>query len=63
MIGGRAPPALAQRIADTITWAEDLLPIRRNAPKPAPKVVIAEVSSESTVIAAATLPLRAGFFL
>lgn len=63
VIGGRAPPALAKRIADAITWPEDKLPVRREAPLPAPKVVVAEVSSESTAIGAATLPLRTGYFL
>lgn len=63
VIGGRAPPALAQRIANAITWPEDSRPVRRDAPLPAPRVVIAEVSSESTAIGAAALPLRAGYFL
>lgn len=63
VIGGRAPPALARRIARTIRWREATEPVRRDAPLPTPKVVIAEVSSESTAIGAATLQLRAGYFL
>ncbi|WP_428153540.1 ROK family protein [Brevundimonas sp.] len=63
VIGGRAPAALARRIADAITWIEDARPVRRDAPLPAPKVVIAEVSSDSAAIGAATLPLRSGYFL
>ncbi|WP_165832338.1 ROK family transcriptional regulator [Caulobacter radicis] len=63
VIGGRAPPALAQRIAATIRWPEATLPVRRDAPLPAPRVVVAEAPSESTAIGAATLPLRAGYFL
>lgn len=63
VIGGRAPAALARRIAAAIVWSEDCRPVRRDKPLPAPRVVIAEVSSESTAIGAATLPLRAGYFL
>ena len=63
VIGGRAPPALARRIAATIQWPEASRPVRRNAPLPAPQVLIAEAPVESTAVGAATLPLRAGYFL
>ena len=63
VIGGRAPPALARRIAASIRWPETRLPVRRDAPLPAPQVLIAEAPAESTAIGAATLPLRAGYFL
>ena len=63
VIGGRAPPALARRIAATIRWPETSFPVRRNAPLPAPQILVAEAPVDSTAIGAATLPLRAGYFL
>lgn len=63
VIGGRAPPALAQRIIDAIEWCEDDSSARRGRSPPAPRIVVAEMSDRSAAVGAAALPLKQGYFL
>lgn len=63
VLGGRLPPSLAQRIAQSIRWAEDIIPHRRNAGPPTARAVAAEITSRSAAVGAAAIPLRAGYFV
>lgn len=59
VLGGRIPPALAQRIVGRISFTN---PERRGFHRPAPHIVVSAVGDDATAIGAATLPLRAAFF-
>lgn len=62
VIGGRAPAALARRVANCLVWHESVEPPRRGVGMPAPEVHVARLSGISAAIGAATLPLKAIFF-
>ena len=59
VLGGRVPPALAQRIAERIAVTN---PQRRGFHRPVPRIVPSAMNGDATAIGAATLPLRAAFF-
>ncbi len=59
VLGGRVPPALAQRIIERIAFTN---PQRRGFHRPAPRIVASVMDGDATAIGAATLPLRAAFF-
>ncbi|MBB4088190.1 ROK family transcriptional regulator [Sphingomonas carotinifaciens] len=59
VLGGRIPPALAQRIIERIAFTN---PERRGFHRPAPRIVVSTIHGDATAIGAATLPLRAAFF-
>ncbi len=59
VLGGRIPPALAQRLVDRIAFTN---PQRRGYRRPAPQIVASVMDGDATAIGAATLPLRAAFF-
>ncbi|WP_336620699.1 ROK family protein [Sphingomonas sp. 2R-10] len=59
VLGGRMPPALAQRIVERIAFTN---PERRGFHRPAPRIVGSAMGGDATAIGAATLPLRAAFF-
>ncbi len=62
VIGGRAPAALARRVANCLVWHESIEPPRRGVGMPAPDVHVARLSGISAAIGAATLPLKAIYF-
>ncbi|KQN90128.1 ROK family transcriptional regulator [Sphingomonas sp. Leaf231] len=59
VLGGRLPPALAQRIIERITITN---PERRGVHRPAPIIVPSGLEGDAAAIGAAALPLRAAFF-
>jgi predicted NBD/HSP70 family sugar kinase len=59
VLGGRLPPALADRIAARIRFTN---PERRGHHRPAPRIVGSAIGTDAPVIGAAMLPMRAAFF-
>ncbi|TCP66143.1 transcriptional regulator [Sphingomonas sp. PP-CE-1G-424] len=59
VLGGRLPPALAERIAARIRLTN---PARRGHHRPAARIVPSTLTEDAAAIGAAMLPLRAAFF-
>lgn len=59
VLGGRLPPALAQRMIAGVGLFNDP---RRNRPRPLPPIIPAEAGQEPTAIGAAVLPLKTLLF-
>ncbi len=59
VLGGRLPPALAEKVTARITLTN---PDRRGHRRPVPRIVASSLPEDAAAIGAATLPLRAAFF-
>ena len=59
VLGGRLPPALAERMAARIRFTN---PARRGHHRPTPLVVPSTIGSDAAAIGAALLPMRSAFF-
>lgn len=59
VLGGRLPPALAERMIDRICFTN---PVRRGHRRPVPRLTASAIGSDAAAIGAAMLPIRAAFF-